>query len=265
MTALKMSRFYPQKDTAQEIMMHSHIVEFPLFLKNPLYQKYSGIWKVSYFNFIFISSEKRHPLWSSFQENDPYTHFIRLSSLGARGLCPRLISFNRTQHTNLGHNCDPAYAVHDRLITPSNHLRVNRKNLLKDVSVLYMLSVSYSLKQFASDVQSALGLFSLSLVQLPPEACVFNNNDKIFILCPAVSIRFPVCFEVSQRAKRMSSSHWYNILFVACSRCFSNDRLLSEAALALQALSIVANTRTVRTTHWSVSAPNKRPSLTHPS
>ena len=49
-----------------------------LISPNTLHQKHSGNLKSLCFSSIFISLGKRHPLWSSFQENDPYTEFESL-------------------------------------------------------------------------------------------------------------------------------------------------------------------------------------------
>ena len=54
-------------------MMHLPIVAFPLFLQTNYIRNITVVLKVSCFSLIFISSGKRHPLWSSFQENDPNT------------------------------------------------------------------------------------------------------------------------------------------------------------------------------------------------
>ena len=66
MAAMKISDFYQKRLTAQEIMMHSPIVAFPLFLQTHYIRNIAEILKVSCFSLIFISS------LSSFQENDPY-------------------------------------------------------------------------------------------------------------------------------------------------------------------------------------------------
>ena len=51
--------------------MHSPTVAHPLYLQTHYIR---NIAVVSCFNLIFISSGKRHPLWSSFEEKDPYPH-----------------------------------------------------------------------------------------------------------------------------------------------------------------------------------------------
>ena len=51
--------------------MHLPTVAFPLFLQTHYIR---NIVVVSCFSLIFIPSEKRHPLWSRFQENDPYIY-----------------------------------------------------------------------------------------------------------------------------------------------------------------------------------------------
>ena len=47
-----------------------------LISPNTLHKKYSGSLKCFMFSLIFISLGKQHPLWSHFQENDPYTIII---------------------------------------------------------------------------------------------------------------------------------------------------------------------------------------------
>ena len=58
-------------------MMHSPVVAFPLFLQTHYIRNIVVVLKVSCFRLIFISSGKRHPLGSSFQENDPYIYTHR--------------------------------------------------------------------------------------------------------------------------------------------------------------------------------------------
>ena len=55
--------FYQKRLTAQEIMMHSHSVAFPLFLQ---------VHNIRNIAVVYISLGKWHPFWSSFQENDAY-------------------------------------------------------------------------------------------------------------------------------------------------------------------------------------------------
>ena len=71
---MKMSRFLPKKAHStrnNDAFTHCGI---SFISPNTLHQKYSGSLKLSCFRLIFISSGKRHSLWSSFQENDPYIY-----------------------------------------------------------------------------------------------------------------------------------------------------------------------------------------------
>ena len=72
MAAMKMSQFLPKKaHSARNNDAFTHC-GISLISPNTLHQKYSGSLKkiMFWFNFYFI--RKRHPLWSNFQENDPY-------------------------------------------------------------------------------------------------------------------------------------------------------------------------------------------------
>ena len=96
MAAMKMSRFLqqPQQKKAHSARHNDAFTHCGISLISPntLHQKYSGSLKVSCFSLIFISSGKWHPLWSSFQENDPYmyiyTHTHKTSAVG----CPLTIN-----------------------------------------------------------------------------------------------------------------------------------------------------------------------------
>ena len=67
-----MSRFLPKK--AHSTKNNDAFTHCGISLSSPntLQQKYSSSLKSFMFQFHFISSGKRRPLWSSFQENDPY-------------------------------------------------------------------------------------------------------------------------------------------------------------------------------------------------
>ena len=76
MAAMKM--FLPKKTNStrnNDAFTHCGI---SLISPNTLHQKHSGNLKSLCFSSIFISLGKQHPLWSSFQENDPYTEFESL-------------------------------------------------------------------------------------------------------------------------------------------------------------------------------------------
>ena len=73
MTAMKMSRFLPKRICStrnNDAFTHCGI---SLTSPNTLQQKYSSTLKSFMFFCLFVSwSVKQHPLWSTFQENDPY-------------------------------------------------------------------------------------------------------------------------------------------------------------------------------------------------
>jgi len=53
--------------------MHSHTVAFPSFLQTGYIRNIAVVKKLC-FEFVFISLGKWHPLWSCFQETNPYNY-----------------------------------------------------------------------------------------------------------------------------------------------------------------------------------------------